>query len=821
MKRLIISALVSLLSVLALAVPADKTSFLYRQPDGTTILLRRHGDEYYHWTTDSQGRILQKNRKGFYEVSSISEAAHRANIRKASARRRSAASYDAPPVTNFGERKILCIIANFSDSTFVIENPRDKFDAMLNRQGYDYNNAIGSVRDYYVENSLGQYKPSFDVYGPVTLSRSSAYYDDYEDAGGSVAEAIMEAYELLKDQINIDDYDTDGDGNIDMVLFYYPGHNEAEGGGEESIWPHQSTWNYGSMGGKNLNRYFCTSELRGSWGSVMCSIGTTCHEFAHSLGLPDFYDTDYEKSGGNNENTTGQYDLMTSGCYNHLGRRPPYLGAMERYLLGWMDFPQEILQSGDYSLGPVSENSAYMSSTMTEGEFFIYEYRTRSGWDTGLTEGGLLVYHVDQSNQKVPGSEFTAKQLWDYTNSINAYYGHPCFSLLESQGGSYVFPGQYHVASLDIVQWDGQSSGLFISGIKESGGKAYFKAAMEEGRSILGVVTDSDGLPVSGARVVLSKAAYEFQAPSLLKDDVVAYTDDSGYYRFNLSSDFASLGILTASADGFVPLSVNLKINDKFTGYDFTMIHIGQEKPFSLRRYNTEQGASVTDFGIENIALGMKYTSAEMSGYVGGKIASLSFMAYAGTYKDVYVIVDFGSERVLTKKVTSQYLPSTMITVDLASENLSIPAGKDIFFGFGLTGLDISEESYNLIVYKVNDSNNGNLWSSSVTSGPSGWRTYSFGDDLFYIPPIEAVVGMPVKADFSVLGVSYVVLDGNVPSVCVASGKTLKEVTWTLDGKSVGTPPAVTTLTAGAHTYAATLIYYDGTREKVIYDYVK
>lgn len=820
MKRLFSIIALALVYVMAFAVPADKTKFPYRQPDGTTILLQRHGDESFHWTTDSQGRVVERDHRGFYVSSSLSKAAQGASLRRASGQKRAWSSYENPFVTNFGDRKILCIIANFSDSTFVIDNPRAKFDAMLNQSGYSYNNAIGSVRDYYVDNSNGQYRPSFDVYGPVTLSGSSAYYDNYNNAGGSVAEAIMEAYELLKDQINIDDYDTDNDGDIDMVLFYYPGHNEAEGAGEESIWPHQSTYNYGSMGGKNLTRYFCTSELRGYKGNTMCPIGTTCHEFAHSLGIPDFYDVDYEKSGGNNENTTGQYDLMASGCYNDMGRRPPYLSAVERNMLGWMDYPQEILQSGDYVLGPVNVDKAYMSSTKTEGEYFVYEYRTRSGWDSGITEDGLLVYHIDKSKRKVPGSSYTAEQLWNYTNNINAYYGHPCMYLLESQNGSFVFPGPNFVTGINIKDWDGNDTGLYISGISESGDKLYFKTSMEEGRTILGMVRDSGGNPIPGARVVLSKSAYEFQAPSLLKDDIATYTDDSGCYEFKLPSDYASIGILTASADGYVPLSVNLKINDRFTGYDFTMVYLGQEVPYALSRYSPESSAYVTDFGVSDIAVSMRFTETEMKEYVGGKVQSVSFMACAESMSDVYVIVDFGTERVLTKPVTSQYLPSTMVTVDLSSENLTIPSGKDVYFGFGFTGLHVADDTYNFVIFKVPDMNNGNYWSSSVTEGPSGWRKYSFGEDNCFLPPIQAVVGKPMKTDFSMFGVSYIVLEDNVPSVYSAAGKTVKEISWTLDGAAVANPPAVTTLSEGTHTYVASIQYYDGTKERVIYDYV-
>lgn len=818
MKRLICAAISVLVYALAAAVPADRTRFTYRQPDGTVVTLQRHGDENYHWTTDSRGRVVRKDSRGFYVQSSMAEVKRKAALRNPSAGKRAAwSSFGNPPVTNFGDRKILCLIANFTDSTFVIDNPREKFDAMLNGDNYSYNNSIGSVRQYYADNSNGKYRPSFDVYGPVTLSGSSAYYDD---GGGTVSGAILEAYELLKDQINIGDYDTDGDGDIDMVLFYYPGHNEAEGASEESIWPHQATSDFGMMGDKKFVRYFCTSELRGSKGTTMCNIGTTCHEFAHSLGLPDFYDVDYEKSGGNNENTTGQFDLMASGCYNDLGRRPPYLNALERNMLGWMDAPREIVEDGDYVLEPVKEDKAYISTSPTSGEFFIYEYRTRSGWDSGLTESGLLIYHVDQSDKKVPGAPYTASQLWQYTNSINSFYGHPCFYLLESGSGSYTFPGTSGTSGIGIKSWDGSSTGLFISGIVDSGGSAGFKATFTQGRSILGMVKDTDGKPLPGARVVLSRAAYEFQAPGLLRDDIVATTDDSGCYRFDLPDGFASIGILTASLDGFVPLSMNISINDRFTGQDITMVRLGQERPFALTRCNPESAAYITDFGFPDVMMGMKYSAGEMRDYVGGTIKSISFMAYAETYTDVYVTVDAGAERLLTKKATDLYRKGELVTVDLASENVTIPSGKDIYFGFGFTGLKVASDVYNLLIYRVSGYNDGNFYSTSVTSGPSDWRAYTFGETA-YLPLIQTVIGVSLKTDFSMLGISFITLDDGIPSVRPASGKTVKEVSWTLDGEAVASPPSVETLPGGTHTYVANLTYYDGTSEKVIYDYLK
>ena len=820
MKRFASLAISVFITVMAAAVPADKTRFLYRQPDGTTILLQRHGDEFLHWTTDASGRIVEKNARGFYVQSSMAEAERRAAIRTERAPKRAMwSSYDNPPVTNFGDRKILCLIANFTDSTFVIDNPREKFDAMLNSHNYGYNNAIGSVRDYYIDNSNGQYRPEFDVFGPVTLSHSSAYYDD---GGGTVAGAILEAYELLRDQINIDDYDTDGDGDIDMVLFYYPGHNEAEGASEESIWPHQAgPASFGFMGGKNFVRYFCTSELRGASGTTMCPIGTTCHEFAHSLGLPDFYDTDNEKSGGHNENVIGQYDLMDGGCYNDLGRRPPYMNAVERNMLGWMDYPEEIKEGGDYSLEPITQNKAYMSLTEMEGEYFVFEYRTPGGWDSGLTRTGFLVYHVDKSKRKIPGYTITASQVWEYTNKINAYYEHPCFRLLKADDGTAAYPGPSGITSVKLASWDGVESDLYITGIVDSGNRLEFKVVKSSVRTIAGMVKDSDGKPVPGARVVLSKAAYRFQAPPLLKDDMSVTTDASGCYQFTVPDGFASIGILTATAEGYVPLSFNLKVNNKFTGQDITMVKLGEEVPYALRRYNPSAGGATTDFGVPDLVLAMKYSSGDMKEYVGRSVKSISFMAYAEQFTDVYVTIDFGTQRVLTKKVTDQYRHGLLVTVDVSGDNITIPAGKDVYFGFGITGMKNGDNTANYVVFKSDSSTEGNYYNLSVTSGSSKWGQYSFGEQVYYVPAIEAVIGVPLKTDFSVLGISYVTIDNNVPVVHPASGKTVKEIKWTVDGNAVADPTPVSGLPSGTHTYVASLIYYDGTTERVIYDYVR
>jgi Immune inhibitor A peptidase M6. len=114
----------------------------------------------------------------------------------------------------------------------------------------------------------------------------------------------------------------------------------------------------------------------------MCGIGTTTHEFGHSLGLPDFYDTDYATNG----EAGGLYDFSTmdGGPYNNNGRTPPYFNAEELMMLGWMDGLTEISSQGTLSIVPIQNRVAYKVPTSTPGEYFVLECRAASGWDASL-----------------------------------------------------------------------------------------------------------------------------------------------------------------------------------------------------------------------------------------------------------------------------------------------------------------------------------------------------------------------------------------------------------------------------------------------------
>lgn len=500
---LLLTSLLLAGSASLMAMPALPGTFRYTQPDGTTLLLERHGDEFLHWTTlAGTSEVVALDEDGFYRPSSIPASAREAaRVRREragalrSAARSTGKRTHSDNIMTHGERHIPVLLVNFQDVTFKISDPHEQFTAMLNENGYSRNSATGSVQDFYMDNSNGAFTPVFDVYGPVTLPNNMAYYG--ANSGGFDGRpelALFDAAVILDEEVDFSQYDVDYDGYVDMILFYYAGYSEAEGGPANSIWPHSWSVQESSsfqarttrFDGKLLANYFCTAELKGGSGTRMCGIGPTCHEFGHSLGLPDFYDTDYEANGY----AGGLYSFSTmcSGGYNNNSCTPPYFNAEERVLLDWM-IPDDIqpLPHGQISFASVKGDIAYKSLTSVEGEYFLYECRDGSGWDAPLPKG-LLIYHVDKAKTHKVGwsTAYDLWEYWEYTNSINANGSHPCFYIIPSYDPSslnfyysseyIIFPGSGRVTSYTPITWDKMETGMTVSGISYSSGQVTLTA---------------------------------------------------------------------------------------------------------------------------------------------------------------------------------------------------------------------------------------------------------------------------------------------------------------------------------------------------------
>ena len=477
MKKIFLSIFAALcLCAVANAVPAYRGLISYTQPDGSVIKIRLHGDEFCHWVTDASGQVVEKDADGYYRPASEAQlstkkaaaAMRRAQVNAA----RSSRNLAKGSIAN-GQKRFLVILVQFTDVQFDSSTAQADFTNLLNQNGYSANGGTGSARDFYYQNSHGVFEPIFDVYGPVTLDNEMAYYGGNDNSGNDLRPevAVQQGCQKLNSQIDFSQYDNNGDGEVDLVFMYYAGYGEADSDVENSIWPHQWELSSGSINltldGKTIDKYACTNELigYGDRQGTMCGIGTACHEFGHAMGLPDFYDTDYDTKNGL---SAGMFcfSTMDSGSYNNDGRTPPYFTIEERIMLGWIDEDsfQEFTSSGTYTIGSVDNNVAYKTPTDKDGEYFVYECRGSNGWDAGLPAHGLIVTHVDKSNRYVTiynGSTKVTNQTaamlwnnWETYNAINENGSHPCCYVVPAADQSNLMFGYTYYSQYQTYYFD-------------------------------------------------------------------------------------------------------------------------------------------------------------------------------------------------------------------------------------------------------------------------------------------------------------------------------------------------------------------------------
>ena len=71
MKKSILMIMMGLLSLVAQAIPADPTPVKVSQPDGSTLTVVLHGDEFFHITTTHDGYTVMKNAAGYYAYAQL------------------------------------------------------------------------------------------------------------------------------------------------------------------------------------------------------------------------------------------------------------------------------------------------------------------------------------------------------------------------------------------------------------------------------------------------------------------------------------------------------------------------------------------------------------------------------------------------------------------------------------------------------------------------------------------------------------------------------------------------------------------------------
>lgn len=480
MKKISSLVIILLITLTTYAVPARPGWQTKSQPDGSTIQVRLVGDEFHHYWTDTNGNMVKQDANGYWQVLTEQPA-----LPAKAAQRYSSARHIASPVAKApatGSPRGLVILVNFKDQTFQSVNNQSAMHDMMNADNYTYNGATGSVAKYFADQSNGQYTPVFDVVGPVTLPYSMSHYGANDSEGNDLlpGDMVVEACSIANALHNVDftRYDNDYDGYLDFVYIIYAGKGEADGGTENTIWPH--SWDVYSaeyfdncsyneskrmFDDRYIYQYACSGELDGPTGK-RAGIGTIAHEFSHVIGLPDLYDIDYGQNY-EDEMTPGVWHLMDHGSYNNDGRTPPSYSIYDKYFLGWLtpenpgNTPQELTLAANEGYQIASSNSQ-LSATSTNTVYYI-ENRQQSGWDAHLPGHGMLIWKVTYN-----------QTAWD-NNGPNDENGNLRYALLSASGqttkigtAADPFPG-----TKNKTEWRGISSKPLLN-ITEKGGIITF-----------------------------------------------------------------------------------------------------------------------------------------------------------------------------------------------------------------------------------------------------------------------------------------------------------------------------------------------------------
>lgn len=428
MKRLFFALVLYVVTVGMHAIPAKPGLWrVLTLKDGTEVRAQLTGDEFCHYWRTDDGRNFVKSGEAFIEVPEVTMshcAQNRRAARRASAMTRRTAIGER---THFiGKKKGLVILAEFKDVSFKTANDQEKYNKILNEEGYTTREGFeGSVADYFKAQSGGQFEVEFDVFGPVQLANNQKYYgqNDEYDQDMRPEKMIVEACRAIDSQANFSDYDWNGDGEVDEVYVVYAGKGEASGGDENTIWPHMYYLEYVDINlfldNVRINTYACSNELDAL--NHIEGIGGICHEFSHCLGYPDLYDT----ANGSAISLFG-YDIMDQGPYNGDGFVPAGYSAYEKWMAGWIELTVLSNQNVTVNnLKPVSEGGGgyiiYNDGHLDE--YYILENRQQTNWDKYLPGRGLMITHVDFDSDlwylNVPNSILTSQH--EYVTQ----YGYP------------------------------------------------------------------------------------------------------------------------------------------------------------------------------------------------------------------------------------------------------------------------------------------------------------------------------------------------------------------------------------------------------------
>lgn len=505
MKKILLSIAFCLMGIATgFAAKAFSGPITVMQSDGTELTVYLHGDENFNWMTNESGALLTQVGKSYYIAETTSagklkatkylahnkalctteekQAAAKQNktlflqeaenalssARALNTRSMGSGTYGVKYFPHQGSPKALVILVEFSDTTFqsgekakgVFEHFLNGTDASQLPDGYEaytgsYKKSIlrnvGSVSQYFSDMSQGAFTPKFDVVGPYKLNNTSLHYG--KGKNDNVTALVQDACKAASaDGVNFSQYDSDNDGDVDLVYIIYAGYPASMSGNNDDIWPKSgySTDGYGTYNGKRVRRYGIHAELSYSWainfkqanGYMLSGIGLFCHEFSHTLGLPDLYPTN-EASQVDNQNPE-MWDVMDGGEYTYNGGYSPTpYSPWEMDAMGWSSPVDLEDKEQQVTLDKYSTSRKAYKISGENNEYLLLQNIQKDSWWYQLCRiynSGLLVWRIDYPNTEV-----------NMSDNPNNTKGKPGVMIVPADG--YVISDYTHGDAKDGYQW--------------------------------------------------------------------------------------------------------------------------------------------------------------------------------------------------------------------------------------------------------------------------------------------------------------------------------------------------------------------------------